>query len=416
VRFDLTTLAHRAGELVTTSDASEDDRHAAGLFLVVTIGGATAGLLWAIAYVALGRPVSAAIPGGFAVAAAAAVVAAMSRRRLGRLRELVLVLMLMLPPLLQASLGGYVKGSAVLLWAFMAPLGALVFFGVRAAFVWLGAFLTIAVAAAFLESRMAAGAPSFPSPIEAAWFAFNLSGVAALVTLVLGYFRSQRDQAMARSESLLLNVLPPEIASRLKRNEHPIADRFEEVSVLFGDLVGFTIRSATEEPEETVAVLNEFLSAFDVLAAHLGLRPIRTLGDSYLVVAGVPVPRTDHCEAIAEMALGMMDEVARLNRANGWDIQFRIGINTGPAIAAVVGRHRFTYDVWSDAVNMASRMESSGVPGRIQVAEATYDRLRGSYRFEPRGQIDVKGKGLLSTYFLIGRASASSRPDLPQQP
>jgi adenylate cyclase len=416
VRFDLTTLAHRAGELATTPDASEDDRHAAGLFLVVTVGAAMAGLLWGIAYVALGRPVSAAIPGGFTVAAAAAVVAAMSRHRLGRLRELVLLLMLLLPPLLQASLGGFVKGSAVVLWAFMAPLGALVFFGVRAAFVWLGAFLAIAVVGALLESRLAAGAPSFPAPIETAWFAFNLSGVAALVTLVLAYFRSQRDQAMARSESLLLNVLPPEIALRLKRNENPIADRFEEVSVLFGDLVGFTMRSATEEPEETVAVLNEFLSAFDVLAAHLGLRPIRTLGDSYVVVAGVPVPRQDHCEAIAEMALGMMDAVARLNQANGWDIQFRIGINTGPAIAAVVGRHRFTYDVWSDAVNTASRMESSGVPGQIQVTQATYDRLRDRYRFEARGQIDVKGKGLLSTYFLVGRANASRRRDLRQQP
>ena len=416
MRFDLTTLAHRAGELVTTSAASEDDRHAAGLFLVVTVGATMAGLLWGVAYLALGRTVSAAIPGGFAVVAIAAAVVATSRHRLGRLREFVLLLMLSLPPLLQASLGGYVKGGAVLVWAFMAPLGALVFFGVRAAFVWLGAFLAIAITSAFLESRLAAGAQSFPAPIEAAWFAFNLCGVAALVTLVLAYFRSQRDLAMARSESLLLNVLPPEIASRLKRNEHPIADRFEEVSVLFGDLVGFTIRSAGEEPEETVAVLNEFLSAFDVLAAHLGLRPIRTLGDSYLVVAGVPVPRVDHCEAIAEMALGMMDEVARLNQANGWEIQFRIGINTGPAIAAVVGRHRFTYDVWSDAVNTASRMESSGVPGRIQVTEATYDRLCESYRFEPRGQIDVKGKGPLLTYFLVGRASASPRPDPPQQP
>lgn len=375
--------------------------------MVVAVGAAAAGLLWGVAYAVLGRPVSAAIPGGFAVAAAAAALIVITRHRLGRSRELLLFLILLLPVMLQASLGGYVQGSAVLLWGFIAPLGALVFFGVRAAIPWLAAFLLTAVVSAIFEPAVTKFAPSFPTAIDTAFFALNLSGVAALVTLVLAYFRTQRDQAMERSESLLLNVLPAEIARRLKRKEYPIADRFEEVSVLFGDLVGFTVRSATEEPEETVAILNEFLSAFDVLAAHLGLRPIRTLGDSYVVVAGVPVPRRDHCEAIAEMALGMMDEVGRLNQANGWDIKFRIGINTGTAIAAVVGRHRFTYDVWSDAVNTASRMESSGVPGRIQVTDATYDRLHESYRFEPRGEIEVKGKGLMSTYFLVGRASAS---------
>ena len=404
--IDLSRLAQRAGELGCAPTASDEERHAAGLFVVVGVGAAAAGLLWGVAYAALGRPTSAAIPGGFAIVAAAAALLVMMRHRLGRTRELLLFMILLLPVMLQASLGGYVLGSAVLLWGFIAPLGALVFFGVRAAIPWLVAFLGAAVASAIFEPGVAKFAPSFPTAIQTAFFALNLCGVAALVMLVLAYFRTQRDQAMERSENLLLNVLPGEIATRLKRMEYPIADRFEEVSVLFGDLVGFTVRSANEPPEQTVAMLNEFLSGFDGLATRLGLRPIRTLGDSYVAVAGVPVPRSDHCEAIADMALGMMREVDRLNRANGWDVSFRIGINTGPAIAAVVGRHRFTYDVWSDAVNLASRMESTGVPGRIHVSETMYRRLRANYAFESRGEIDVKGKGLMSTYFLLGRLDA----------
>jgi len=175
--------------------------------------------------------------------------------------------------------------------------------------------------------------------------------------------------------------------------------------VLFADMVGFTERSAAEPPDVTVAVLNEFLSAFDELAQQHGLRPIRTTGDSYLLVGGLPVPRPDHAQAVANMALDMLDRVNGLNRQHGWAVAFRVGVNSGPAMAAVVGRHRFTYDVWSDTVNTASRMESSGAPGRIQVTEETYRRLAGTHRFECRGQIDIKGKGQMTTYFLLGRQS-----------
>jgi guanylate cyclase len=360
------------------------------------------GAIWGLGYAFLGRPVSAAVPGGAALIAAAACAWLLISRRLGRLRELVLAMMLVLPALLQVTLGGYVKGSAVVMWAFIAPLGALVFFGSRAALPWLTAFFVAVGATTVADPWLSGLSPSLPTEVEIALFAFNISGLAALVTVALAFFRTQRDEAMARSESLLLNVLPPEIAVRLKRQEYPIADRFEDVSVLFADLVGFTVRSAAEPPEVTVTTLNEFFSAFDLLASGLGLRPIRTTGDCYLVVGGLPVPTDGHCEAIAEMALGMLQVIDALNRRHGWDVNFRIGINTGPAMAAVVGRHRFAYDVWSDAVNTASRMETTGVPGRIQVTEATYLRLRSKYRFEPRGELDVKGKGRMKTFFLIG--------------
>lgn len=404
-------LVRRAADLAASPGASDDERLASGLFLIVTGSGAAAGVLWAIGYAAMGRPLAAAIPGAFAVAAVLMCAWLVRRRDLGRLRELMLLLILLLPALLQASLGGYVKGSAVIVWSFFAPLSALVFFGPRAGWGWLGGFVAVVGISALLDPALAGAVPPLPALAQTALFAFNFCGVAGIVTLVLAYFRIQRDQAMERSDRLLLNVLPPEIAERLKRQEYPIADRFEEVTVLFADMVGFTERSALESPEVTVVVLNEFLTAFDGLAQRHGLRPIRTMGDSYLVVGGLPVPRADHAEAIADMALDMLEEVSVLNQRHGWDISFRIGVNSGPAMAAVVGHHRFTYDVWSDAVNTASRMESSSVPGRIQVTEETHRRLGARYSFEPRGAIEVKGKGLMTTYFLLGRARDAERFD-----
>ncbi|TMF58740.1 MAG: adenylate/guanylate cyclase domain-containing protein [Chloroflexi bacterium] len=403
--------ARGAAELATKPGGRDEDRLASGLFLLVTGSGAAAGALWALAYVLLGRPLSAAVPGAFAVAATAVGIMLLRRRKLGRLRELMLLLILLLPAVLQASLGGYVKGSAVVMWSFFAPLSALVFFGPRAGWAWLAGFVAVTGVLAVLDGRVAQSVRPLPETAQTALFAFNLCGVAALVTLVLAYFRIQRDQATERSERLLLNVLPPEIAERLKRKEYPIADRFDDVSVLFADMVGFTERSAGESPEVTVGVLNEFLTAFDELAQQHGLRPIRTTGDSYLVVGGLPVAKPDHAEAVANMALDMLDKVDSLNRLRGWAVSFRIGINSGPAMAAVVGRHRFTYDVWSDAVNTASRMESSGVPGRIQVTEETYRRLIATFEFECRGEIDVKGKGVMRTYFLIGRLLNDPEPE-----
>jgi guanylate cyclase len=413
MRAVVARLVRRAAELAASPTASDDDRLASGLFLLVTGSGAVAGLLWAIGYGLLGRSLSAAIPGGFGVVAAAICWRIVRTRRLGRLREFMLLLILLLPALLQASLGGYVKGSAVVMWSFFAPLSALVFFGPRAGWTWLAGFIAVVGISAVFDPVLARSVPPLPVFAQTALFAFNLCGVAAIVTMVLGYFRIQRDQAMERSERLLLNVLPPEIAQRLKRQEYPIADRFDEVTVLFADMVGFTERSAAESPEVTVGVLNEFLTTFDNLAERHGLRPIRTTGDSYLVVGGLPVPRPDHAEAVADMALDMLAEVDALNLRHEWTVRFRIGVNTGPAMAAVVGHYRFTYDVWSDAVNTASRMESSGAPGRIQVTEETYRRLCDRYRFEPRGQIEVKGKGPMTTYFLVGRQAAAAPGTAP---
>ena len=206
-----------------------------------------------------------------------------------------------------------------------------------------------------------------------------------------------------RSERLLLNVLPAPIAARLKQGEAVIADRFPEVSVRFVELVDFTRSSDRSTPERVVQVLDDLFTAFDRLAERHGLEKIKTIGDAYMAVGGLPEPRPDHAQAVAEMALALREETARHRDPSGQPLALRIGIDTGPVVAGVIGTTKFSYDLWGDTVNTASRMESHGVVGCIQVTERTYRRLRDGYRFERRGPIQVKGKGELVTWFLVGR-------------
>jgi len=208
-----------------------------------------------------------------------------------------------------------------------------------------------------------------------------------------------------KSEQLLLNILPAPIAARLKQGESTIADSFADVTVLFADIVNFTKLSANLSPSELVEILNQIFSAFDELAERYGLEKIKTIGDAYMVVGGLPTPRPDHAEAIAQMALEMQQIVGDFSLKPGQPLQMRMGINTGPVEAGVIGTRKFAYDLWGDTVNTANRMESHGVAGKIQVTAATYDRLRDKYRFEERGVIEVKSKGKMTAYFLIGRKS-----------
>jgi adenylate cyclase len=203
-----------------------------------------------------------------------------------------------------------------------------------------------------------------------------------------------------KSERLLLNILPAPIAARLKHDQGIIAEQFDDVTVLFADIVDFTRLAARITPTELVGVLNQIFSLFDQLAEQHGLEKIKTIGDAYMVVGGLPVARADHAEAVADMALDMRRAIDCFNAEHGELFTMRIGISSGPAVAGVIGTAKFAYDLWGDTVNTASRMESHGLPGHIQVSAATYKRLRNTYRFTARGRIDVKGKGAMRTYLL----------------
>jgi class 3 adenylate cyclase len=211
------------------------------------------------------------------------------------------------------------------------------------------------------------------------------------------------DVEKQRSEHLLLNMLPPTIAERLKSSTAAIADGFVEVSVLFADIVGFTAMSERVSPAEIVGRLNEIFSSFDDLAEKLRLEKIKTIGDAYMVAGGLNLERHDHAEALVEMALAMQRRVATFGERFGEPLSLRIGIHTGPAVAGVIGKKKFIYDVWGDTVNTASRMESHSEPGKIQVTDAVHTRLESKYEFALRGEIDVKGKGRMKTWYLVGR-------------
>ena len=225
----------------------------------------------------------------------------------------------------------------------------------------------------------------------------------------------ERERLASENERLLLNILPEPIAQRLRSGEPLIADRFDDVTLLFADIVEFTRLSSTMSPSELVSVLNDVFTVFDELVDRHRLEKVKTIGDAYMIVGGLTEQSDDHTARMADMALELAESVSRIEAAVRLGIRFRIGIHCGPVVAGVIGTRKFIYDVWGDTVNLASRMESLGVPGRVQVSHAVMERLDGTFRCESRGLIDVKGKGPTPTYFLVGRRieAPSLRPGQP---
>jgi len=211
------------------------------------------------------------------------------------------------------------------------------------------------------------------------------------------------DRLRLENERLLLNILPPAIADRLKSGDEHIADHFAEVTVLFADIVGFTQLAASMSPQQVVEILNDLFTQFDMAARELGIEKIKTIGDAYMAVCGLPDPATNHVEKMMQMAVRMM-KIAKEFKVDGdLRISLRIGINTGPVVAGIIGRRKFIYDLWGDTVNLASRMESHGIPDTIQVTRPVFQKMRDRYSFEERGAIEVKGKGTIETWLLSSR-------------
>jgi adenylate cyclase len=260
-------------------------------------------------------------------------------------------------------------------------------------------------------------------------FIINTISAGAMAVAIVWYGLRQiasaeaaMEQEYQRSEALLANILPASIAARLKdRSNSVIADKYDDASILFADIAGYTERTSDTSPEELVAFLDGLYTSLDALVTRHGLEKIKTSGDAYIVVSGVPQPRPDHLDALADLALDIADTVAGLTDSRGRAVPLRIGMASGPVVAGVVGSQRFFYDVWGDAVNVASRMESTSAVGRIQVPQQVYQRLRDRFVFEERGDVDVKGKGVMRTWYLVGRndgrsgTPATARPSALQR-
>lgn len=300
-------------------------------------------------------------------------------------------------PFLSAWLsGGPLTSGGMLVWGLFAPLLNLIVLDPRHTLYWLGAHLALSTLNAFV--------PPFGPPLPQAtnlWLTlYNLGAISVFVVIVFQYFVNQRNLFQERSENLLLNILPAEIAAILKTEPRTIADAFDGASILFADVVDFTRLSARMSPTDTVELLNEVFSHFDAIVEKHGLEKIKTIGDCYMAAAGVPRPRPDHAQAIIRAAVEMQDYIDQ-SQFNGQQIEFRIGVNSGPVVAGVIGRKKFIYDLWGDAVNTASRMESHGEGGIIQITRNTYELVKNDFHCEPRGQVNVKGKGEMEVWRVI---------------
>ena len=372
-------------------------------------------VVWVGIYWTLGLYLSAAIPFAYQVVSVVNLSLFARTKRYRFFRACALALSLILPFALQLTLGGFVASSGVVLWSFTAPVGALLFADRRAAGRWFGAFAVVIAVSAALDPFLANKTAEIPNWIRLSFFALNILGVTGTGYLLLHYFVRERDLAAEqvatereRSERLLLNILPAPIAERLKSGEPLIADGVEDVGVLFADISGFTPLSATMQPEELVQLLNRVFTAFDRMAAEYGLEKIKTIGDAYMVASGLLEGHPEHPRRLVEAGLAMQREARALG-----GIELRIGIDIGPVVAGVIGRRKFSYDLWGDTVNTASRMESHGVPGTIHVTDRARSRLDKWFEFEDRGDIDVKGKGPMRTHLLIepARTVSDERPE-----
>ena len=399
------------------SDPGDDDdlRERKALLVLISLLILPVSLLWALLYLALGSPVGYAPVVYFAVIVGSIAVFSRTRdfRMLLRTGQ---VAILLAPTLSMIPLGGFVPAGAVGIWGILAPLAALVFTDVRDAARWFVAWVVVFLASGIIGGLIEPVPPPLPEWFTTTMLALNVVVGGTIVFILLAVFAQQRRAALAalrqeqvRAENLLLNILPESIADRLKDDTQTIADQFGSASILFADVVDFTPWSERRSAAEVVGFLDGLFSHFDVLADRYGLEKIKTIGDCYMVAAGVPTPRPDHARALALVALDMLEAMQTAEIVGDFGLEIRIGINSGPVVAGVIGRKRFLYDLWGDAVNTASRMESHGTPGRVQVTRATRDLLTDEFDLVPRGTVAVKGKGEIETWYLVGPRAASER-------
>jgi adenylate cyclase len=394
------------------SGDDEETRSRKALLVLISVLILPISLLWGSLYVALGATSGLFAFAYFAVSIGAIAIFARTRD-FALLLRIELLDILLAPNLSMIPLGGFITSTGVGVWGILAPMGALVFGGVRSGIRWYVAFLAV-----FLGSGLVGEISGNVSPLPA-WFtttmlALNIAVGGTMVFTLLAIFAQQRQDALAalrieqeKAESLLLNILPRSIADRLKAESQTIADQFSSASILFADVVDFTPKSEHLTPAAVVDLLDHLFSHFDVLAERYGLEKIKTIGDCYMVAAGVPSPRPDHARALTLMALDMLEAMHSSDEVGHLGLELRVGINSGPVVAGVIGRKRFLYDLWGDAVNTASRMESHGTPGRIQVTRATYELLADEFECEPRGPITVKGKGEMDAWYVLGRRQSA---------
>lgn len=411
---------HRLRTAGITARDSEEQRLNKTLLVFATGLVTLTSTLWLAIYWSLGLRLSATLPLAFEALLTANLLAYVRTGNFSFFRSSQLALFLFFPFVVQWSLGDALAASGVILWGLLAPVGAILFLGVRESLPWFAAYVFLIVLSGVFDYSLADSAlrarVAVPLRTSMVFFALNFIAVSAIVYALLRLATLEKDKARARlveahvrlraeqqrAEHLLLNILPGPVAERLKRNEQAIADGFADVTVMFVDIVDFTHVAEGMSPNEVFSMLNRIFSSFDDLAERFGLEKIKTIGDAYMVAGGLDRGNPDYCASIAEMALAMRELLRRDLTVNSAHLEIRIGIGTGPVVAGVVGKKKFIYDLWGDTVNIASRITSEGVPGMIQVDTTTFRRLRERFQFHEPQTIYLKGKGDTTVYRMIG--------------
>ena len=298
-------------------------------------------------------------------------------------------------------IGGVLTSSGAIFWAFLVPVYAILALGPSRATIWFVVFLSVLVLVVLVDPLVRRAMSPPPYVQQLASYVFNVGAAAAIIFFLFRYTDIRRRQAQARSDELLTNALPASIALRMKHGEQRIAESYPQTTVLFADLVGFTPWAQRTDPNLVVGVLDELFSQFDERAAECGVEKIKTIGDSYMAVAGAPEPRADHAQAAIALARRMLTTLADIRGRMDLPLELRIGLASGSVVGGVIGQRRILFDLWGETVNIASRMESAGVPGRIQVSASTRALLGSAFSFEEREAVEVKGLGRMTTYLLV---------------
>ena len=377
-----------------------------------------AAIIWLAIYWSMGLTLPTSIPLGFQVLSASVLFIYLRTRNFDFFRVAQLALFLFFPFIIQWSIGSFVSSSGVALLALLAPIGAMVCYGPRESIPWFFAFVVLTVVSGVFDFFLATGEDyGIPMRTIAVFFVMNFTIISTMVYLLLRHFVQERNRfekqlaeqhelvriEREKSERLLVSILPPHVADRLKRQPGTIADGFADVSVMFADVVNFTRLAEELTPNQVVSFLDEVFTRFDKLTEQYGLDKIKTIGDAYMVVGGLAGDRLNYVDNTADMALEIMELTHTDPQLRRLGVQLHIGIATGPAIAGVIGATRFIYDLWGDTVNLSSRLTSEASGGNILVDKTTFRRLGHRYSFDAPREIEIKGKGSTTVYRLSGK-------------
>ena len=406
-------LVTRLGRIGIDTSDSDETALRKRVAVVLCAGTLPLTLLWSAIYLAVGAPVAAAVP-GFYTAFTPINTAIFARTRNFRFyRFTQLLLILLLPWLVTLSLGGFKQSSVVIIWAALCPLGSLLLEDLRSTSFWIIGFVFLLILSAVVQPVLSPAV--LPEDFVTWFFVLNVGAVITITFGLLYYFVERRNFFQQRAEILLLNILPKEISEALKAEQRTIADQYTSVSILFADVVGFTPMAAKLTPMELVDLLDQVFLCFDGLVEKFDLEKIKTIGDCYMVASGVPRGREDHATALVDLALDMQAAVAG-TRFGGRQLALRIGINSGPVVAGIIGRKKFTYDLWGESVNLASRMESHGRTRCIQITRSTHELIKDVFYCDAAGSIEVKGVGQMEVWHVLGRKKPGTVPAFQPAP